>query len=269
MRFAIIDGTRVEAKYGLKGFCPGCLQPVTAKCGERRVHHWAHSRNSMCDSWWEPETEWHRVWKNYFPNEWQEFFFRDEITNEKHIADIRTPDEIIIEFQHSHVTPLERSSRETFYKNMIWVVDGTRLKRDYPRFKKIKNNLRVVKEGVFRVDYPEEYFSDSWLDSTVPVIFDFQGSEVITNPDDFRCFLYCLFPVRIGSSIIMAQLSRNAFINSILNKTWRARVDQFLNKIQQVSSEYEMQRLILKRQQENIAFNEIMGINQYRRGRLF
>lgn len=265
MRFAIIDGTREEAKHGLKGFCPGCFQPVTAKCGERRVHHWAHSRNSMCDSWWEPETEWHRVWKNNFPNEWQEFFFRDEITNEKHIADIRTPDEIIVEFQHSHITPDERSSRETFYKNMIWVVDGTRLKRDFPRFQKVKNVRHLVRKDIFRIDYPEEYFPASWLDSTVPVIFDFQGNGLISDNIDMRCFLYCIFPVRIGSSIIMAQLSRKGFVESIINNKWQVRANQFINDIRQVSSEVEMNR----RRQESYAINQFMKINRYPRRRLF
>ena len=41
---------------------------------------------------------------------------------------------MVIEFQHSHIDPLERVSRENFYNNMVWVVDGTRLKRGHQRF---------------------------------------------------------------------------------------------------------------------------------------
>lgn len=36
---------------------------------------------------------------------------------------------------------------------MVWVIDGTRLKRDYPRFLKGTNN-----PGIFHVDFPDEYF---------------------------------------------------------------------------------------------------------------
>lgn len=90
MRFAIIDNNRVEAKPELKeGLCPLCAKPVVAKCGKQRIHHWAHHNNKACDSWKEPETEWHRSWKNNFPVEWQEICLSDEKTGEKHIADIR------------------------------------------------------------------------------------------------------------------------------------------------------------------------------------
>ena len=77
MRFALIENKQVEAEPGLKGFCPGCLQPVIAKCGEQRIHHWAHHNNKNCDNWWEPETQWHRAWKNKFPADWQEIFLPD------------------------------------------------------------------------------------------------------------------------------------------------------------------------------------------------
>ena len=64
----------------------------------------------------------------------------DKETGEKHIADVRMVHNLTIEFQHSHIGSLERTSREKFYENMVWVVDGTRLKKDYPRFLKGKKN---------------------------------------------------------------------------------------------------------------------------------
>lgn len=77
MRFALIDNKPTEAASGLNGgVCPGCGAPVIAKCGTHKVHHWAHKGVKMCDNWWEPETEWHRAWKNNFPKEWQEIFCR-------------------------------------------------------------------------------------------------------------------------------------------------------------------------------------------------
>ena len=87
----------------------------------------------MCDHWWENETQWHRDWKNCFPEEWQEVvnFAEDR---EKHIADVKTPSGLVIEFQRSAKKPEEQFSREQFYKNMIWIVDGTRLKTDRENF---------------------------------------------------------------------------------------------------------------------------------------
>lgn len=51
-------------------------------------------------------------------------------THEKHIADIRTNSGLVIEFQHSRIDPQEQVKREIGYGNMIWVVDGARLKKD-------------------------------------------------------------------------------------------------------------------------------------------
>src|SRR4030095_12105852 len=108
---------------------------MIANCGEVRVWHWAHRGKRTCDRWWEPETEWHRAWKDNFPRDWQEHIHHDP-SGEKHIAAVRTGPGLIIEFQHSHLDPQERAARERFYGNMAWVVDGTRLKKDYPRFLK-------------------------------------------------------------------------------------------------------------------------------------
>ena len=141
MQYAIFNGEKVEAQRGCVGVCPLCGNPVIAKCGEFRVHHWAHKSKVDCDNWLEKETEWHRNWKNKFPKDWREIVLYDEQTGEKHIADIRSPNGIVIEFQHSPITPQERKSREYFYKKIIWVVDGTRSKRDYDRF--VKNYPRI------------------------------------------------------------------------------------------------------------------------------
>lgn len=161
MQYAVVDNKRVIAQPGLHGLCPGCSQPVIAKCGEQRVWHWAHRNQMTCDNWWEPETEWHRNWKNRYPAEWQEKVLFDEQTGEKHIADIQTSHNLIIEFQHSAITPEERFSREKFYKNMLWVVNGTRLKNDYQRFCKGRNSLYFIRtnhNNVYHLEFPEEVF---------------------------------------------------------------------------------------------------------------
>lgn len=43
---------------------------------------------------------------------------------EIHRADIKSPTGIVIEIQHSPMTDAERQSREAFYGNLVWVIDG-------------------------------------------------------------------------------------------------------------------------------------------------
>ena len=99
---------------------------MVAKCGRVKAWHWAHKGEPPCDPWWENETDWHRSWKNQFPADWQEQVAEDPVTGEKHIADVRTPHGLVIEFQHSPIDPVELHAREVFYRNMIWIVDGNR-----------------------------------------------------------------------------------------------------------------------------------------------
>ena len=108
------------------GHCSYCGSEMIAKCGRVKMWHWAHKSRVSCDPWWESETEWHRNWKNQFPSTWQEVVHTDQETGEKHIADIKTPYGLVIEFQHSAIEQRELKSREAFYENLIWVVDGDR-----------------------------------------------------------------------------------------------------------------------------------------------
>lgn len=213
MRFALASGQRVEAYAEGRGMCPICNGEVIAKCGTRRVSHWAHRGTRDCDSWAEKETDWHRAWKNNFPAECQEFVQHDEQSGEKHIADVRTPHGLVIEFQHSHLDPLERAARERFYGNMVWVVDGTRLQRDYPRFNRGKDNLRrTIIQGYFLLAFPDECFPAMWLDSSVPVIFDFRGVDESQPPDAHRDGLWCLLPGRVEGSAVVVGMSREQFV---------------------------------------------------------
>ena len=128
-------------------------------------------------------------------------------------ADVRTPHGLVIEFQHSHLDPLERAARERFYRNMVWVVDGTRLQRDYPRFNKGKDHLRRTPiQGYFLLAFPDECFPAMWLDSSVPVIFDFRGVDKGQPPDEFRDTLWCLLPERVEGSAVVVGMSREQFV---------------------------------------------------------
>jgi hypothetical protein len=116
MKFALVNGEPLEAQPGLSGECPACSHPMVAKCGEFRIRHWAHRGGRRCDPWWEPESEWHRNWKNQFPDAWQEVIHLAP-NGAKHIADVKTEHGWVIEFQHSHLEHEERRSRDAFYAN--------------------------------------------------------------------------------------------------------------------------------------------------------
>ena len=137
MRFALVNGQRRTAEKGLTGICPACGGPVLAKCGEKKAHHWAHKR--QCSDTWATgkETDWHLGWKNCFPEAWQERILKDVQSGEKHIADILTEHNLVLEFQHSPIDPEERRARERFYsqdgRRMVWVVDCTQHQRDLKR----------------------------------------------------------------------------------------------------------------------------------------
>lgn len=184
MKYALVNGERQEAQSGLSGKCVCCDSLVIAKCGKVKVRHWAHKGKLMCDPWWE-ETEWHRAWKGQFPKECQEIVHYAE-NGEKHIADVKIDQGYVVEFQHSPIKPEERQARESFYKKMVWIVDGAKSSRDKNKFMNAKySELMGNKIGVERV---RSHFSESallrdWSDSCVPVFFDF-GEEV----------LWCLWP---------------------------------------------------------------------------
>lgn len=124
MQISLVDGERRTAFAGGRGTCRICNSPTIAKCGPRIMHHWAHTSRRDCDLWWENETPWHREWKELFPESFREISHIAP-DGEIHRADIKTPNGIVIEVQHSSMSDAERLSREAFYQNMVWIIDGT------------------------------------------------------------------------------------------------------------------------------------------------
>jgi hypothetical protein len=236
MHFAHSVTERIKPEPQLKGACCICGEAVIAKCGNIRIWHWSHLKNRKCDKWWEQETEWHRNWKDKFPDHWQEFILQDENTGEKHIADIRTDNCLVIEFQHSHIDPQERIARETFYKNMVWVIDSSRLKGDYQRFQKWKSNFWVDMPGIFRVYRPELAFGKIWTSSKVPVVFDFLGTSDTNEAISDK--LYCLLP-QTGVFGRLIEMSRQAFIKSVSKGDWSKRVEDFINQCERYENSNE------------------------------
>lgn len=207
MKYAIINGVKTEAYKGGSGNCPSCNSNLVAKCGEINIHHWAHKGSRSCDHWWENETEWHRQWKNHFPIEWQEVVQIDK-NGEKHIADVKTESDWVLEFQHSYIKPEERRSRNTFYSKLVWVIDGLRRKTDKLQFQKIlkdSSKAPIRNVNIRRVNFPEESrLLKEWLDCGVPVFFDFKAFD--------ESGLWFLLPLHIEGEAYLIPFSRQEFI---------------------------------------------------------
>ena len=222
-RFAIVEGQRREAERGISGVCPLCGQAMIAKCGEHRVWHWAHRANRNCDTWYEPETEWHLNWKNLFPNDWQEVVRRSNV-GEKHIADVKTENGTVLEFQHSFLRGEERQSRENFYGNMFWVVDGLRRKRDRPRF------FVCLAEAGFERHNPATFSvrnaSDEcallrdWVSSQVPVFFDFGDTSEPSDLSHLRFdkpVLWLMYPESSEHIAYLCPVAKDWLLDAWLN----------------------------------------------------
>jgi hypothetical protein len=130
MLFATVNAEKVEAKPKSSGICPLCERNVFSKCGEINVWHWSHQKDESCDSWYEPETEWHKNWKLAFGKEYCEIIITKE--GVKHIADIQTKDSVIIELQNSPIQKPVIRRRERFYgERMLWLVNGIHFKQNF------------------------------------------------------------------------------------------------------------------------------------------
>jgi competence protein CoiA len=224
MKFALVDGERREAKRGLSGKCPLYGHAMIPKCGNIRDPHWAHLANCTCDHWWEPETPWHRAWKNHFPEAWQEIVHQED--GEKHIADVKTDRGVVLEFQHSFLPGDERESREKFYQKMVWVVDGLRRKQDRPRFfgalgrasssSRPKASIIKRKPLMYALRTDEHPLLRDWVDSSKPVFFDFgDNSEPVDLPPVGEPVLWRLDP-RSRLWALLSPVLKTSFLDTCL-----------------------------------------------------
>lgn len=219
MKLALVDDKKVEAQPKTQGACPHCDAVMISKCGRNKVWHWAHKSRAACDPWWENETEWHRNWKNQFPLEWQEISAPDEITGERHIADVKTPDGFTLEFQHSPMPPEEMIAREAFYGNMIWVVNGLRNDLDVNYF-----NMGLSREPI-NVDGPQAHafkwlgksrIMHNWSEATTRVFLDF-GDEFYTGKP--MLWVLICFDKNTKQGVV-GPYPKALLIENILNNKW-------------------------------------------------
>lgn len=149
MQMSIVGTIKKEAFKGGRGTCSICGAITIAKCGPKIVHHWAHLRLRDCDPWWENETLWHRNWKSQFPIEFREVGHLSE-DGEIHRADLKTEKGIVVEFQHSPMSDAERISREEFYGNLIWVIDGRTFEKNFDVYHRLPNpNTEIAQDIIW------------------------------------------------------------------------------------------------------------------------
>lgn len=226
MKFALIDGEKSEATKESKGFCPSCGSELVARCGETNVNHWAHKGSRNCDPWWENETEWHRSWKDNFPKEWQEKVHIDEKSGEKHIADVKTDSDWVLEFQHSHINPEERVSRNSFYPKLVWVIDGVRRQRDKTNFHRIleENSIRSDAPRLKRIIRPDDCKPiKEWHESDAFVFLDFQDVDKYN-----QLIIWFLFP-KVANEAYLWPITRAEFIELHCNNKFDEVVEKTIS----------------------------------------
>ena len=254
LKFALLNSRKIEAKPGLKGQCPSCGSELIPRCGKVKIHHWAHKSVKMCDNWWENETQWHRDWKNHFPVEWQEVVQIAE-DGEKHIADVKTSEGWVIEFQHSYLKDKERESRDRFYgSKLVWVVDGDRTKTSFKQFKRAleaSKILDLVKASAYRVNANDYRILKDWVRTSSLVLFDFKH---------YTEDLWLLFDE------FLVPINRSFFIELIKE----TKLNGFYEKISSLLAPHKPNNLEKINKNRLIIDSRLIRVNpRIRRGRIF
>lgn len=161
MQIAILDEKLVAPAKNLKAKCPLCFGNVIAKCGEINIHHWAHKKHEGCDSWSEPETYWHKSWKECFPIKNREVVIEKD--GKKHFADIYTDQKIVIELQNSSISSQTIREREDFYgSRLLWVINGSKY-RNHISISKTEEMLNLNLEENSRWSSWETFLSNDFI----------------------------------------------------------------------------------------------------------
>jgi hypothetical protein len=154
------DGAKIRAEPDAVGFCPGCGETLVPRCGEVNIWHWAHQAGRDCDDWYEPETAWHLWWKELAPAEHR------EVVVGQHRADVLGSRGVVVELQHSSISPETIAEREAFYDKMVWIVDA----RGYNSRIKLRRWRYEDKTIDFYLSW--KWPRTCWYQATRPVFFD-------------------------------------------------------------------------------------------------
>ncbi len=211
------DGSRKEAFKGAVGAkCPLCKTDVVPKTGRIKTPHWAHKTIDTCDRFSEPETKWHREWKNQFPEEWREVVIgnhRADISFNLNLKDPKRQSSHVIEFQHSSISHEKICDRSRAYgRRLTWVVDASSLAKrleftvededDYYRGDLAQlascwdqSAKSIIGNGPNSVTVWWKHFSGAWNTPVKQhIIFDFPDNNVMFDlssyftGDNGRCY---------------------------------------------------------------------------------
>jgi len=183
------ENQKISATPNTIAFCPICNVQLRPKCGAINIWHFAHTTKDACDPWYEPESDWHREWKQFIDNNHREVIIT--LNGEKHIADIVTGIGII-ELQHSHLPFTERVKREAFYKNLIWIVHVKRERfsiRERPEFKSVYGEDFEKSMNVsFHWSYPLRWVIK---DMCCPTFIDFDDDPYLLKIEKLKHLSPC------------------------------------------------------------------------------
>lgn len=232
MRYACYDSKRIEPKPGAVGQCQICGNQVKAYCGKINVWHWRHKNLPDCDSFYEPMSKWHKNWQNQFPEEWREVVL--ERKGVKHFADIFTLNGLVIEFQHSSISPEKIKEREDFYIKMIWVVDAIDFKKNMKIRDIYNEQISKLKRKFSRRLLTEQISQeiDSEINYIILEINQLEGQRIrdprtlkskkntlsiykklLKNLDEY--LLYEAFPIWLRNGRVLYEYSDNLDMNEV------------------------------------------------------
>jgi competence protein CoiA len=116
---------------------------------------------------------------------------------------------MVIEFQHSFLKAEERAARESFYRKMVWVVDGRRRKRDATQLLKcIGPCVWGRPPFILHVANHEECaLLRDWNSSPVPVYFDLG-----IRKEDGTLVFWRRDPISRNGRVYLTPVSRVSFL---------------------------------------------------------
>jgi competence protein CoiA len=176
MLYAKLNDDKILATPHAMGKCSFCGEQLRPKCGEIVAWHWAHINDTGCCEGHEPETAWHLQWKKRFADTIGKDYVEVDIGD--HRADVRTPSDIVIEFQHSGISVAQIQEREREYGNMVWVLDAQAATLDG----------RITWMRSKRSDYLEvnvTRWRATLKDFTRPVFLDIEAAYDVLHIRDF------------------------------------------------------------------------------------
>lgn len=139
----------------------------------------------------------------------------------------------VIEFQHSYLKPEERRSREAFYPKLIWVVDGTRRKRDRAQLIRAWNeSVPVSGNSLVRKAFSDDCrLLREWAASNAPIFLDLGEMER----------LWWLFAKSPNAWVYLAPFPRVQFIECHRSAAteFARQFDEFVNDIPKLIGDYE------------------------------